>query len=51
MRIECWVSAPLQNRMGRGLAVAQENTNFLTDVKYDFYVEYNSNGLEFYFDK
>ncbi len=47
MRIECWVTAPLQNRMGRELAVSQENTNFLTDVKYDFSVEYNANGLEF----
>ncbi len=46
MRIECWVSAPKQNQLGRGLAISADNNNFITDVAYDFSVNYNNKGVE-----
>lgn len=47
MRIECWLSSPKQNRLDRGLAIAPGNTHFITEIDYDFSVNYNSKGVEF----
>ena len=47
MRVECWVSAPKQNHLGRGLAISPDNTHFFTDANYDFSVGYSPSGLEF----
>ncbi len=47
IKIEGWAMAPKQSKINRGLALAPDTRNFVTDVAYDFSVEYNSESVKF----